>query len=186
MKNILEKTVSIFLSLAISIAMLVPMGNFAYEKAYALDAGDITTWSVSAIGKNIIAKGTSYALSFEKNDDKFVLCVPEDIVQKGRGTISITAPSTYEGEFSVTYTTFNEQDVVRTETTVSSSNGTARQSTTSQQHYSEVRQMYNRLKRLYEQGRITQEQLRKAVDYGWITAEEYETIINPSEKGLAE
>ena len=37
--------------------------------------------------------------------------------------------------------------------------------------------MYNRLKRLYDEGRITQEKLRKAVDLGWITAEEYMEII---------
>ena len=46
--------------------------------------------------------------------------------------------------------------------------------------------MYNRLKRLYDTGRITQAQLRKAVENGWITAEEYETIINPTEMGSAE
>lgn len=37
--------------------------------------------------------------------------------------------------------------------------------------------MYNRLKRLYDEGRITQEKLRKAVDLGWITAEEYMEIV---------
>lgn len=37
--------------------------------------------------------------------------------------------------------------------------------------------MYNRLKRLYDAGRITQAQLRKAVDNGWITAEEYMEIV---------
>ena len=41
--------------------------------------------------------------------------------------------------------------------------------------------MYNRLKRLYDTGRITQAQLRKAVDNGWISEEEYETIINGGE-----
>ena len=46
--------------------------------------------------------------------------------------------------------------------------------------------MYNRLKRLYDTGRITQAQLRKAVENGWITTEEYETIINPTEMGSAE
>lgn len=37
--------------------------------------------------------------------------------------------------------------------------------------------MYNRLKRLYDEGRITQEKLRKAVELGWITAEEYMEIV---------
>ncbi len=37
--------------------------------------------------------------------------------------------------------------------------------------------MYNRLKRLYEAGRLTQEQIRNAVDLGWITTEEYMEII---------
>lgn len=37
--------------------------------------------------------------------------------------------------------------------------------------------MYNRLKRLYDEGRITQAEVRKAVDLGWITAEEYMEII---------
>lgn len=37
--------------------------------------------------------------------------------------------------------------------------------------------MYNRLKRLYDTGRITQAQLRKAVDNGWITEGEYKEII---------
>ena len=37
--------------------------------------------------------------------------------------------------------------------------------------------MYERLKRLYDDGRITQTQLRNAVDKGWITAEEYAEIV---------
>jgi uncharacterized XkdX family phage protein len=37
--------------------------------------------------------------------------------------------------------------------------------------------MYNRLKRLYDTGRLTQAQLRKAVDNGWITEDEYKEII---------
>lgn len=37
--------------------------------------------------------------------------------------------------------------------------------------------MYNRLKRLYNAGRLTQAQLRKAVDNGWITEDEYKEII---------
>ena len=36
--------------------------------------------------------------------------------------------------------------------------------------------MYNRLKRLYDAKRITQEELRKAVTLGWITTEEYMEI----------
>ena len=43
--------------------------------------------------------------------------------------------------------------------------------------------MYNRLKRLYDSGRITQAQLRKAVDNGWITAEEYVEIVGGGESG---
>ena len=41
--------------------------------------------------------------------------------------------------------------------------------------------MYNRLKRLYGTGRITQAQLRKAVDNGWITTEEYVEIVGGGE-----
>ncbi len=41
--------------------------------------------------------------------------------------------------------------------------------------------MYNRLKRLYEAGRLTKEQLHKAVDNGWITEEEYQEIIGEKE-----
>lgn len=37
--------------------------------------------------------------------------------------------------------------------------------------------MYERLKRLYNEGRITQNQLRNAIDKGWITAEEYAEIV---------
>lgn len=37
--------------------------------------------------------------------------------------------------------------------------------------------MYERLKRLYDEGRITQTQLRNAIDKGWITAEEYAEIV---------
>lgn len=37
--------------------------------------------------------------------------------------------------------------------------------------------MFDRLKRLYDEGRITQVQVRNAVDLGWITAEEYMEIV---------
>ena len=37
--------------------------------------------------------------------------------------------------------------------------------------------MYNRLKRLYDEGKITEAGLREAVTYGWITEEEYAEII---------
>lgn len=37
--------------------------------------------------------------------------------------------------------------------------------------------MYDRLKRLYDDGRITQTQLRNTVGKGWITAEEYAEIV---------
>jgi hypothetical protein len=38
--------------------------------------------------------------------------------------------------------------------------------------------MYNRLKRLYDSGRITQTHLEKAVNNGWITLDELEDIVN--------
>lgn len=41
--------------------------------------------------------------------------------------------------------------------------------------------MYNRLKRLYDAGSLTQAQLRKAVDNGWISEEEYLSIIGGDE-----
>lgn len=37
--------------------------------------------------------------------------------------------------------------------------------------------MFDRLKRLYEQGKITEAGLQSAVTKGWITQEEYEYII---------
>lgn len=37
--------------------------------------------------------------------------------------------------------------------------------------------MYDRLKRLYLEGKLTQEQLHRAVDNGWITEEQYQEII---------
>lgn len=37
--------------------------------------------------------------------------------------------------------------------------------------------MYERLKRLYNEGRVTQSQLRNAINKGWITAEEYAEIV---------
>ena len=42
----------------------------------------------------------------------------------------------------------------------------------------EVIQLKNRLKRLYEQGKITDEGLQNAVAKGWITEGEYNEIIN--------
>ena len=36
--------------------------------------------------------------------------------------------------------------------------------------------MYNRLKRLYDEGRIDSAALQNAVDRGWITTEEYMEI----------
>lgn len=41
--------------------------------------------------------------------------------------------------------------------------------------------MYNRLKRLYEAGRLTKEQLHRAVDNGWITEDEYKEIVGEEE-----
>lgn len=38
--------------------------------------------------------------------------------------------------------------------------------------------MYERLKRLYLEGKLTKEQLHNAVDKGWITEEQYQEIIN--------
>ena len=43
--------------------------------------------------------------------------------------------------------------------------------------------MYERLKRLYEDGRITQEQLKNAVERDWITEEQYEEIIGGKANG---
>ena len=37
---------------------------------------------------------------------------------------------------------------------------------------------YTRLKALYEQGRLTEEQLEQAVIRGWITEEQKQKIIN--------
>lgn len=36
--------------------------------------------------------------------------------------------------------------------------------------------MYDRLKKLYDEGRVTSENLQVAVNYNWITAEEKEQI----------
>lgn len=36
--------------------------------------------------------------------------------------------------------------------------------------------MYSRLKRLYNEGRLTKDQLKNAVSKGWITEEQYEEI----------
>ena len=38
--------------------------------------------------------------------------------------------------------------------------------------------MYERLKRLYQQGRTTKEELYKAIGKGWITEEQYNEIVN--------
>ena len=54
---------------------------------------------------------------------------------------------------------------------------TVKQSTTSLYQCLEVIIMYERLKRLYDEGRITQTQLRNAIDKGWITTEEYAEIV---------
>lgn len=40
--------------------------------------------------------------------------------------------------------------------------------------------MFERLKRLYKSGRLTKEGLRKAVEDGLITEEQYEEIISES------
>ena len=37
--------------------------------------------------------------------------------------------------------------------------------------------MFDRLKRLYDEGRITQTELKRAVSFGWITEEEYTMIV---------
>ena len=42
--------------------------------------------------------------------------------------------------------------------------------------------MFNRLKRLYEQGKITEAGLQNAVTKGWITQEEYTLITQKGEK----
>lgn len=38
--------------------------------------------------------------------------------------------------------------------------------------------MYERLKRLYLDGKLTKEQLEKAVEKGWITKEQMKGILN--------
>ena len=38
--------------------------------------------------------------------------------------------------------------------------------------------MFERLKRLYQEGKITKDELHKAVDKGWITEEQYKEIID--------
>lgn len=37
--------------------------------------------------------------------------------------------------------------------------------------------MFNRLKKLYDAGKITEDGLQKAVEKGWITQEEYDEIL---------
>ncbi len=37
--------------------------------------------------------------------------------------------------------------------------------------------MFERLKRLYQEGKLTKAQLQKAVDKGWITKEQYKEIV---------
>ena len=39
--------------------------------------------------------------------------------------------------------------------------------------------MFERLKRLYEEGKITQDGINNAVTKGWITQEQAEEIISP-------
>lgn len=43
--------------------------------------------------------------------------------------------------------------------------------------------MYNRLKRLYEEGRIDSNGLQNAVNRGWITPEEKDEIENGNSSG---
>lgn len=40
--------------------------------------------------------------------------------------------------------------------------------------------MYERLKRLYNEGRLTKAQLKNAITKGWITEEQYEEITGES------
>ena len=42
--------------------------------------------------------------------------------------------------------------------------------------------MYERLKRLYNEGKIDEEGLQRAVDKGWITEEQREEIIRSNEE----
>ncbi len=39
--------------------------------------------------------------------------------------------------------------------------------------------MFERLKRLYQEGKITQEGIENAVKKGWLTSEQANEIINP-------
>ena len=43
--------------------------------------------------------------------------------------------------------------------------------------------MYNTLLRMWINGKITEAKLQKAVTLGWITQEQYETIIATPKKG---
>ena len=52
-----------------------------------------------------------------------------------------------------------------------------RASTTSRSRFLEVSKMYERLKRLYQEGRASEAMLKNAVKRGWITDEEMQEII---------
>ena len=52
-----------------------------------------------------------------------------------------------------------------------------RASMTSRSRFLEVSKMYERLKRLYQEGRASEAMLKNAVKRGWITDEEMQEII---------
>lgn len=52
-----------------------------------------------------------------------------------------------------------------------------RASMTSRSRFLEVSKMYERLKRLYQEGRASEAMLKNAVKIGWITDEEMQEII---------
>lgn len=53
-----------------------------------------------------------------------------------------------------------------------------RASMTSHSRFLEVSKMYERLKRLYQEGRASEAMLKNAVKRGWITDEEMQEIID--------
>ena len=57
------------------------------------------------------------------------------------------------------------------------SSRSTRASTTSRSRFLEVSKMYERLKRLYQEGRASEAMLKNAVKRGWITDEEMQEII---------
>ena len=125
-KNRIKRIETILLILAVILSTMVPAGSISCGKAYAATAENLTEWSVTATAKG--SKNITYSLSFEKRENKYILYIPEDVVQNSSGTMTINSPSNSSESFDVTYTKFaanNSDDLVGTETTVSSVNNTA-------------------------------------------------------------